>query len=114
MYAEVIIVDPFVVVAPFEREQEVVFLYELEALSRDLGFLLVRYTDIMLRKAVYGFIVDRISAAEEVFPLLVFKSICSISLGIKAGTEVGSGPAAKAQPESFHGVKSIERTGRGR
>src|SRR3954470_6777661 len=48
--AENIVIKPFVVVTPFERQQEVVFLYELELLSGDLRILLVAGPDIVLRE----------------------------------------------------------------
>ena len=95
LHTEVIVVDPFVVVASFERQQEVIFLYELQTLTRDLGFLLVGDPDIVLRKAIYGLIVERIGSAEKVLPFLIFKTISGICLGIKPGAEMRSGPAAK-------------------
>src|ERR1700755_1379803 len=109
---KVIVVDPFVVVPAFEGEQEVVFLYKLERLTRNLGFLLIRGPDIMLWKTVDRFVIQRIGAAKEVFPFLIAETIGRVRFRIIPGAEMGGRPAAKTKPEAFDRVKAIEGTGR--
>src|SRR6202012_4775964 len=72
---EIIIIGPFVIVPPLERQKEIIFLYKLQLLPRDIRFLLIRHPEIFLRKTIDRFIIDRVGAAHKVFPFLVLKTI---------------------------------------
>src|SRR6185437_2124955 len=71
---EIIVIGPFIVIPPFERQQEIVFLYKLQLLSRDIRLLLIRDPHILLRETIDRLIVDRISAAYKILPFLVLET----------------------------------------
>src|SRR5580698_5146619 len=109
---ENVIVEPFVVGAALEGQQEVVFLYKLQLLAGYLGVFLIGGADEMLWITVNRFIVQRVRSTQEIFPFLVTKTIGSIRLGIIPRTQMGSGPPAKTQPKPFYGIKTVEGTRR--
>src|SRR5882724_2215217 len=110
--AKNVVVEPFVVITSFKRQQQVVFLYELQLLPGDLGIPLKRSAEIMLWITVNAFVVQRIGAAEKVFPPLILEAIGSIGLGIITGAELGGGSATETQAEAFYRVKAVESAGR--
>src|SRR6185437_1337748 len=109
---EIIVIGIFIVIPPFERQQEIVFLYKLQLLSRDIRLLLVRDPYIFLRETIDRLIVDRISAAYKILPFLVLETVGAIRLRIKSVTEMRGGPPPQSEPESFNRVKAVKGAGR--
>ncbi|MNR00086.1 hypothetical protein D3C85_1158460 [compost metagenome] len=58
-----IIVEHHIVLSSFERKQKIIFLNKLQFLTWNFSIPLKASPDVILRKSINGFIVQRISSA---------------------------------------------------
>src|ERR1700729_2223236 len=106
-------VQPFAVVAMTERRKEIIGDRERILLTQGPRIVHIADLQVMQRKSIDGFIVERISGTTEIFPSVVPGAIGNIGFAIIPRVKPGSRSGSQFQSLPLgwiEGIKTADRT----